>query len=362
MIISPRFQYDDKKVVENEYSHKQYQEINIVKDKLNRGVLELEDTTCPCGVEEDYGVLASVERYNIPLETVACNSCGSLRFRQYLSASSLSDFYIEHYQSMYGRLSDIPKYFIKQGSYGKRIFETYKEIFSEKDNVLEVGCGAGGALNYFKQQGLDVYGCEYSRVLVEYANSQGLGSVFQGSLFDVSGLLPSNIKFKVIYIHHVFEHVSDPIALLEKCSTLLANDGKLVIGVPDFLEIHKYKNPGCNLMTFLHIAHKYNFTSECFQALAFQAGLNFERVTLDEELHTPWSVQPELWGEFSVLKGDRKDDFGLGGSSARMGKGIYDYLVKTEEDYLNNTCSAWLPVERKRKKSLLNKLKSYFTG
>ncbi len=354
MILSERFKKNSSIEQCNIKNEKQLQEIDIVKKKvLTSSSLELHDTECPCGIKDDYGVIATTERYGIALNTVICNSCGTLRFKEYLTDSSLSEFYIVHYQKMYGRLSNIPKYFKRQKTYGRRIFETYKSILSKSDNILEIGCGAGGALDYFKQHGLNSFGCEYSQTLVEYAHSQELTSIYQGSLFDVQTSLPENTKFKIIYIHHVFEHVNNPLELLEKCTTLLKPDGKLIIGVPDFLKIDQFANPGCNLMPFLHIAHKYNFTNTCFQSLAKQLRLGYKKIHLHKDFSTPWSIQPELWGEFSIANNPTNPTPSNGG----VGDSIFRYLSKTENDFKKGECT---PSEKNNSENLINKLIRFF--
>jgi len=353
MLLSERFKADSSIKNKSSFRSGQLEEIHIVKGKLDNHSLSLEKTVCPCGSDLDYGMIATTERYGIGLDTVICDACGTLRFKKYLTTNSLSQFYINHYQKMYGRLSNLPEYFKRQDSYGKRIFQTYKDNLEKGDNVLEIGCGAGGALNHFKQQKLNVYGCEYSQTLVEYAHKKGLKSVYQGSLFDIQSTLPEALKFKLIYIHHVFEHVNNPLALLEKCRSLLADDGKLVIGVPDFLSIDKYANPGCNLLVFLHIAHKYNFTSACFHLLANQADLHYEKVSLHKNHTTPWAVQPELWGEFSTT---RENQDVSSSPVNTIGEDVYHYLVQTENNYKNKKCSFKKTSSTKGKKSLFRRL------
>lgn len=331
MMISKRFKYRES-YLPYTYPEHQVDGIKMVRNKIDEGKFSLKETNCPCK-GKDFGVIASTERYGLPLQTVLCNKCGSLRFKEYLTDKSLADFYINHYQTMYGRLTDLPNYFIRQGIYGKRILESYRPYLKLGDNILEVGCGAGGALNIFKKEGIAAFGCEYSQVLVNYANQQGLNNVQQGSLFDIEKTLPLHIKFNLIYIHHVFEHVVDPLALLKKCKSLLSEHGKLVIGVPDFLRIDQYENPGCDLMIFLHIAHKYNFTSECFDAMATQVDLQGKKILLHPDYPTPWSVQPELWFEFSNGKNTVFLD-----EHRKIGNEIHQYLVSTEDHYTKKTC------------------------
>ena len=344
MLLSERFNHRPAETAGSRYPAAQRKEINVVSDKIDNGALQLRETRCPCGGKRDLGVVSQTERHGFNLETVICESWGSLRFRRYFTDESLAEFYIQHYQNMYGRLSNIAKYFKRQHAYGRRIFETYRHTLSPRDRILEIGCGAGGALNYFRTKDFDVSGCEYSRTLVEYARDQGLGSVHHGSVFDFAKETNGAGAFRLIYIHHVFEHVNDPAAVLDACRALLADDGHLVIGVPDILGVGEHPELGFDLLPFLHLAHKYNFTTECFQSLALQSQLQYKRVALHEDYPTPWSVQPELWGEF------RKSPAESGASSEgfRKGEEVLNHLEHIERDYAKLRSTLYLPLFRSK--------------
>lgn len=348
-IISKRFSSSKPN---HSYSERQIKEISKVKANINNDYL-LEKTTCPCG-GNDYCIIAETERYSLPLRTVVCNTCGSLRFQEYLTAEDVAAFYTDNYQLMYGRLVDIPKYYDRQGLYGKRILESYRHILDNNSNVLEIGCGAGGALDIFHKEGMNVYGCEYSQTLVNYANGRGLNGVVQGSLFDNESSFMET-KFDLIYMHHVFEHVSDPIALLKKCGDLLSHEGRFVVGVPDFLRIDQFENPGCDLMMFLHIAHKYNFTKDCFHLMGKKVGMAGQPISLHADYSTPWAIQPELWFEF-FHQAEQENSFSV---PVVTGAEVYEYLVATEAKY---ECRLEQAEKSKKRNRFLRWLKGHLRG
>ena len=69
-------------------------------------------------------------------------------------------------------------------------------------------------------------------------------------------------KADLIYLNHVFEHMNDPLGFLQDCRSRLADGGRIVIVVPDVSRIDSFTVPAGDLIQFLHIAHKYNFSFE----------------------------------------------------------------------------------------------------
>src|SRR5215213_2912652 len=119
LILSPRFSVGASRPPAN-LQPGQLPFIAEVKSRLRGGEYRLERTACPCG-ERDGAVIAEVERYGLPLTSVVCAACGTVRFDPYLDGPSLEDFYTRFYQKMYGRAPDLEGYFLRQRSYGEKI-------------------------------------------------------------------------------------------------------------------------------------------------------------------------------------------------------------------------------------------------
>ena len=81
-----------------------------VEALIRNGDLAMEPGECVCGVSAG-DVIACVDRYGLPLDTVLCAGCATLRFDPYLTEASLTRFYTEHYQEMYARVPDPDAYF-----------------------------------------------------------------------------------------------------------------------------------------------------------------------------------------------------------------------------------------------------------
>src|SRR5687768_6707943 len=68
--------------------------------------------------------------------------------------------------------------------------------------------------------------------------------------------------------------------------------------VPDVSAIDRSYCIADDLMAFLHIAHKYNFSFEGLRRLAGPAGFDIRRLKPDPKIPISWSLMPELWIEF----------------------------------------------------------------
>jgi SAM-dependent methyltransferase len=259
----------------------------VLAGKLTDGSYKMLSDSCPCcgNVESDI-TLASIDRYGLPMNTVLCSICGTLRTNPYPDDASLADFYTYYYQQMYARSKDRLAYSLRQQAYGRRVLDAVQGWLLPGGFVFEVGCGAGGALEVIRQAGYEVSGCDYSRELVDYGCCRGL-SLHRGSALDVLKELPSPA---LIFMHHVFEHVREPLAFLDSLRNRLAPGGKVLVIVPDVSRIGRFPFPAGDLRLFLHIAHRFNFSIPGFRILARRAGFVVESIQQREA-----SQSPELW-------------------------------------------------------------------
>lgn len=217
-----------------------------------------------------------------------------MRFDPYLGSQELADFYTQHYQEMYARVPVAVSYFDRQRGYGRRLLEAVQSWLPPAAKVLEVGCGAGGALSVFQESGRQVYGCDYSVPLVAYGRERGLFQLAIGDLIEArNGLRLESKSVDLIFLHHVFEHLISPVEWLKAAQDLLTDRGLIIVAVPDVAGIENHASPNGDLRLFLHIAHKYNFTMQGLQAAASRAGLTAACVNVSRSTNAP-----EFWVAF----------------------------------------------------------------
>jgi len=101
---------------------------------------------------------------------------------------------------------------------------TYKEMIRGK-SWLDFGCGQGGALLSLKDVAQSAEGAELQPGPREYLNSKGVKC--HASLDSIP-----DETYDIITMFHVFEHLDDPIGVLEGCYKKLKKGGKLIVEVP----------------------------------------------------------------------------------------------------------------------------------
>ncbi|MGV8952325.1 MAG: class I SAM-dependent methyltransferase [Cypionkella sp.] len=114
-----------------------------------------------------------------------------------------------------------------------------KPVFDKPGSMLDVGCGEGYALAFFKELGWSVRGLDYSRAGLESKNGHCAADLVDG---DVVQLLKNeqaaSNSYDLIWLQNVLEHVIDPVALLNSLRQLVKPGGVLVVTVPnDFSQL-----------------------------------------------------------------------------------------------------------------------------
>lgn len=153
------------------------------------------------------------------------------------SAAELADYYANKYYQQ------------GLGSYDLQYTDDEKAYFRAKlaqrhaalrkaapgaSSLLDVGCGEGFALAYFREQGWSVKGFDFSAAGLEAQNPGCRDALVAG---DVFALLEAEIakgaRYDVVWLQNVLEHVIDPVGLLVSLQSLLTPGGVAVITVPN---------------------------------------------------------------------------------------------------------------------------------
>lgn len=112
-----------------------------------------------------------------------------------------------------------------------RRFESYQNELKDL-NILDFGCGKGGFLKKIKQQNLssNLTGIELNKINRKNINLFGIDCF--------SKLEEAKNKFDLIFLNHVFEHLTNPIEIIKKLQNQTTDSGKIIIEIPhgdDFL-------------------------------------------------------------------------------------------------------------------------------
>lgn len=113
------------------------------------------------------------------------------------------------------------------------ILKSHIDTSTDK-KMLDVGCGEGYALAFFRDKGWLAKGIDFSAAGVESKNP-GCGDLLvTGDLFDLlEKEIESGQKYDVLWLQNVLEHVLEPMDLLHNLRTLIAPGGIAVITVPN---------------------------------------------------------------------------------------------------------------------------------
>ncbi len=101
---------------------------------------------------------------------------------------------------------------------------------SERGSLLDIGCGSGQFLGMMCDLGWKVLGVEPDARAAHIARERYGVGVIVGTMEDAH--LPEG-SVDAVTMHHVFEHVPDPAALLRECHRVLKPHGKMVIVMPN---------------------------------------------------------------------------------------------------------------------------------
>ena len=284
---------------------------------LDDGTLRLASGGCPCGAQPRDEPVGELDRYGIALRSVVCMECGTLRFDPYLDEESLQRFYSEYYQELYERSPDAETYFASQQAYGARVLQALRRHAPQARSVVEAGCGAGGAMSVLHEAGLQVAGCDHSARLVRFGQSKGMHSLVVGGIEHLQQ------RVEAVYLHHVFEHLGDPVGFLRRCKELVGTSGLVLLIVPDIARIDRFAFPGGDVRLFLHVAHKFNYSRRGLAMLAARAGYAIEPIGGFESRKAP-----EMWLALRPASGAAVQQGAEG-----EGQAMLRYLRRTEKLY-----------------------------
>ena len=108
-------------------------------------------------------------------------------------------------------------------------------------SLLDVGCGEGFAMAFFRNEGWTVSGMDYSDEGLMTMNPDLRPFLHTGDVFQLlDDAIASGQRHDLVWLGNVLEHVTDPIGLLDALNKLVARDGLLVVTVPnDATRLHE---------------------------------------------------------------------------------------------------------------------------
>ncbi len=204
-------------------------------------------------------------RDNSELKMLECTSCGLVFLSSFDHIKS--GFYEN--SAMHGeKVPDLQTLLKETARDDERRFKYLRDLLPGR-SLLDFGCGVGGFLLKARELVETAHGVEIEARLSRYYESLGL-RVFR----DLSHITGNVGKYDIITMFHVLEHIPDPKAILGELSEKLADNGQIIIEVPnaDDALLTLY-----NCESFSHFTywscHLFLFTAKTLKMLFTQAGL-----------------------------------------------------------------------------------------
>jgi len=257
----------------------------------------------------------------MPSQPSACFLCGNNDFKLWASATDVeyhttTDYY-QFYECQHCKLLQIdPVPLDKLGiiypsnyysfasqkkslvndikeSLDKRLFnKILKQLKSDNLKVLDVGGGSGWLLNVIQSISPRV---KYTQVVdidpdAEALAKQNGHNYFCGRIEDFN----TTEKFDFVLLLNLIEHVSDPLAVLNKIQNILTDDGVVLIKTPNYdaLDARLFRNKNWG---GLHCPrHWVIFSKESFELVAQKAGLKIKSFSYTQGAPF-WTVSVLAW-------------------------------------------------------------------
>ena len=203
-------------------------------------------------------------RDSFNIDILECSNCGLV----YLS--SLSHIKEGHYEGsgMHTAEIKIEKWLQECKEDDNRRYEFVKDKVVDKA-LLDFGCGAGGFMEIVKQYARKVSGVELEKALQPSFKKRKL-KVFP-NLLEVQ---KEGFKYDLITVFHVVEHLQNPKKVLEELSSVLEENGEMIVEVPnsDDALLTLYENDAFQNFSYWS-QHLFLFNEKTMTELVKQAGL-----------------------------------------------------------------------------------------
>lgn len=227
---------------------------------------------CPLCANDDLIRVGDRDRHGGPLTTDLCKRCGHVFTNPQPTESDLDAFYTERYRSAYkGVLTPKKKHVYRASLRALERLERLSPFLKPGNKTLDVGAGGGEFTYLMTKAGYTTQGVEPNRGYAEFAKAEYGVNIQVGM---VSDLATPDTTWDVITLHHVFEHLANPVAVLKDLTNRLSEGGVIVIEVPNIEA--RYHGPKRRF----HFAHLHTFSKEGLTLAANIAGLSTQDVAL----------------------------------------------------------------------------------
>lgn len=162
-----------------------------------------------------------------------CRQCGVSFTDVRVDGSYYKKYYPENYYSDNQPRSLIEKFFsvYERFSFQQRL-KLIGKYKPRGNRILEIGCAKGRFL-HFLPVSFEKYGVEINESGYRFIKENYKEITVYNTRIDDEGFNREGVKFDVIVMWHVLEHVDNPDSFLKKLSGLLGEDGVIIFEIPN---------------------------------------------------------------------------------------------------------------------------------
>lgn len=237
--------------------------------------------------KENKSVGSDCKPLNYDIEVYQCENCQLFQKRVDDTYRKRTNALYENYQAFaltngkeqLNFSADVPM------SRCQTILENCRNLLPQQGKALDIGTGSGVMLSALAKicPNMQLYGqdvSDHQRRNIE--KNVALSSFFTGELQKVP------VKFELITLIHVLEHVEDLASFLSDIKSLLAPNGKLLIQVPNIEE---------NIWDFAIFDHIWHFTQGTLVSVVSPW---FDAITLPKQIGKELTIVVGALGEKST--------------------------------------------------------------
>jgi len=241
-----------------------------VAEKVRTKKYEFEEISCSVCNSSEHSLIGEKDRYGLYFSVNVCRDCGLVYTSPRMTQTAYDEFYNTEYRKLYNGVASAREgFFEKQKKKGKHIFDFLKDhhlLKSDSKYVLEVGCGAGGIIDYFRDHNFIVKGIDLGDEYINYGKEKHGLDLETATLADIS----NEKKPDIIIYSHILEHILDVNKEIELIKKFIKKNTLVYIEVPGIKEIHK--NYEANILKYFQNAHTFHFTLESLVNLMSKHG------------------------------------------------------------------------------------------
>lgn len=153
----------------------------------------------------------------------------------------------------------------------------FEKKHSRRPRMLDVGSGYGRILHLFDLMGCEVHGIDLNRDGIEYIQKE---YGFDVEFCDLFAYDPT-VKYDLVTLFHVIEHVCDPRRAFAKIESLLSEDGLFLLETPWADDVGLYDERYCDIYHTLFFNHLSLFLLGARHDLSVRSTQNISFVNED---------------------------------------------------------------------------------